>query len=174
MKSLILVPETTHLRPVSELIPLGESYTLEFKSTLQWDLLQNRVNSALRSEVIKTIAAFLNSEGGTLVIGVEDEGTICGVEPDLKSLGGSRDRFEQLLSGQVVERLGALAAPYYKLRFEQIKDRAVCVVDVERAPEPVFAKGERGREFFVRVGNTTRTLDPEDSHRYIEMRGAGD
>ena len=93
MNSLISEPEETHHRPVTDLIPLGESYTLEFKSTLQWDVVHDNQNKALRLSVLKTIAAFLNSQGGTLVIGVEDDGSIIGLAPDFKLLSGS-DRFK--------------------------------------------------------------------------------
>ena len=95
MDSLVSVPEKPHRRPVSELIGLGESYTLEFKSTLQWDVVQGGMNKVLRLSCLKTIAAFCNSEGGTLVVGVEDDGTIIGLQKDLSLLQGSLDQFEQ-------------------------------------------------------------------------------
>jgi predicted HTH transcriptional regulator len=173
MSSLVHEAERPHHRPVVELISLGESVTLEFKSSLQWDVVQNRQNTGLRGSVLKTVAALLNTEGGTLVIGVEDQGTVCGIGPDLSLLAGSRDRFEQLLSSLTFEHLGAGATPYVKQRFEDVDGRTVCVVDVDRSNEPVFTKGEKGREFFVRVGNTTRALDAEETLKYLESRGSG-
>ena len=173
MRSLVHEPERPHHRPVVELISLGESVTLEFKSSLQWDVVQNRQNTGLRGSVLKTVAAFLNTEGGTLVVGVEDQGTVCGIAPDLGLLAGSKDRFAQLLSSLVFEHLGAGATPYMKQRFEDVDGRTVCVVDVDRSNEPVFTKGDKGREFFVRVGNTTRALDAEETLKYLESRGSG-
>ncbi|HXH24978.1 MAG TPA: DUF262 domain-containing protein [Vicinamibacterales bacterium] len=173
MRSLVREPDMPHHRPVTELIALGESLTLEFKSSVQWDMVQNRQNTALRVGVLKTIAAFLNTDGGTLVIGVEDRGSICGIEPDLRLLGGSRDKFGQLVSSLVFEHLGAGVTPCVRQRFEEVDGRTVCVVDVDRSSEPVFVKGERGREFYVRVGNTTRALDTEETLRYLESRGSG-
>ena len=61
--------------------------------------------------MLKTVAAFLNSQGGTLVIGVEDDGTISGLHYDLDLLDGSRDRFEQLLTQLVSNSIGAGIAP---------------------------------------------------------------
>jgi hypothetical protein len=98
MNSLIAEPQPPRHRPIGDLIDLGESYVLEFKSTLQWDMIQLRQNKELRYGCLKTISAFLNSEGGTLVIGVEDDGTILGLGHDLKLLSGSRDKLEQLLT----------------------------------------------------------------------------
>ena len=76
MASLIGEPEETNLRPITDLIELGESSILEFKSTFQWDVVKGEQNKALRLSSLKTIAAFLNSQGGTLLIGVEDD-TCC-------------------------------------------------------------------------------------------------
>ena len=118
---------------------------------------------------LKTIPAFLNSQGGTLVIGVEDSGTACGIGQDLKLAKGSKDAFENLLVTLTTNALGESLAPYYRVRFEPVEDKDVCIVDVERSPEPVFAKTDKGTEFFVRVGNTTHSLDTEETHKYIEM-----
>ncbi len=66
MDSLIAEPVVVYERSIAELASLGESATLEFKSSLQWDVVQNAVNKELRNSSLKTIAAFLNSSGGTL------------------------------------------------------------------------------------------------------------
>ncbi|MYH61806.1 MAG: hypothetical protein F4148_08585, partial [Caldilineaceae bacterium SB0675_bin_29] len=173
MQSLVVEPETLRHKPVEELIALGESFTLEFKSSLQFDMVHGKQNTALRISVLKTIAAFLNSEGGTLLIGVEDHRTVCGIEPDLHLLGNSRDKFEQLISSLIVEHLGGGIVPYCRFRFEEVKGQTVYVVDVDPSAEPVFTGTERGSLFHVRVGNTTRALDMAEALRYIESRGMG-
>ena len=172
MSSLISEPQPPRHRPIGDLIKLGESYVLEFKSTLQWDVIQGKQNNELRNSSLKTITAFLNSQGGTLVIGVEDDGAVFGLDQDLKLLSGSRDKFEQLLTRLVTDTIGASIAPLYRLRFEAVEGKEVCIVDVERAPEPVFLKTDRGRQFFVRVGNTRRALDHEETLHYTETNWA--
>jgi predicted HTH transcriptional regulator len=157
---------------MNELISLGESKTLEFKSTLQWDVIKNEHNPHLRYASLKTIAAFLNSEGGTLIIGVDDTGTPLGLDNDLKLLGGSTDRFLQLLSSLITDYVGLQYEQFVKFRLAEVEGKMVCVIDVINAPEPVFAKGPRGKEFFVRVGNTTRPLDPQETMNYAEMKWA--
>ena len=143
--------------------------TLEFKSTLQWDIVQHRVNKDLRHSVLKTIAAFLNSNGGTLVIGVEDDGHIIGLENDLKQHSGSLDQFEQLLSSLIAEFIGPQYTIFIDTRFEIIEGQRVCLVEIDKSQEPAFLKSVRGREFHVRVGNTTRALDIAESVSYIDM-----
>ena len=168
MDSLISKPEETHLRPITDLIDLGESYVLEFKSTLQWDVIKGEHNKGLRQSSLKTIAAFLNSQGGTLVIGVEDDGTFYGLDCDLALVKNSRDSFERLLVSLITDTMGAVTAPYYRIRFEDIEDKSVCVVDVERSPEPVFIKSGKGKVFYVRMGNASRGLDHEETLKYVE------
>jgi hypothetical protein len=169
MDSLIVEREPVKERPLSELILLGESLSLEFKSTLQWDIVERRPNKALRHSVLKTIAAFLNTEGGVLVIGVEDDGNVCGLERDLAVLDGSTDKFSQLLAQLITDRVGPEYGHLAKVRYEQLDGETVCVVDVDKAPEPAYLVSEKGKQFYIRVGNTSRALDPEQMVNHISM-----
>jgi hypothetical protein len=171
LASLTAEPDEVKYRPIADLVKLGESSALEFKSTLQWDVIQKQANKALRRECLKTIAAFMNSDGGTLLIGVEDNGNILGLANDLSLFGGSRDKFEQTLVNIIFEAIGAAFSHYYRIRFEPIDDKLVCVVEVDAAHESgVFVKTDKGNEFFVRSGNTTRSLDPAETHDYLTTR----
>ena len=166
MVSLISETEEIH-RPITELIGAGESYVVEFKSTLQWDVVRSAQNTGLRQSTLKTIAAFLNSQGGTLLLGVEDDGNIYGLDRDF-ALVKSRDGFEQLLVSLITGTMGSAIAPCYRIRFEDVGAKTVCVVAVERFSEPVFLKSEKGKVFYVRIGNTSRTLDHEETLKYVE------
>lgn len=169
MNSLITEPEIVHERSIIELISLGESATLEFKSSLQWDIVQNKKNNLLRKQVLKTVVAFLNSSGGTLVIGVEDDGSIYGISNDLKTLRNSTDRFANQLTMLITDYIGAEFSSQIKVRFEKLDGDQVCVVDVDPAPIPAFMRGDKGSEFYTRFGPTSRLLDAEDAHSYINM-----
>ena len=167
MDSLISEPEETHLRPITDLIKLGESYVLEFKSTLQWDTRKGEQNKVLRQSSLKTINAFMNSHGGTLVIGVEDDGNIYGLDRDFALANNSKDGFEQLLVSLIVDSMGPTTAPNFRIRFEGVANKSVCVVDVERSLEPVFMKSDKAKAFYIRVGNTSRALDHEEMLKYV-------
>ena len=89
---------------------------------MQWDVRQNRKNEDLKFSVLKTIAAFLNSEGGTLIIGVEDDGNIFGLEQDLAILSkGSLDQFEQTIVNLICDRIGASFMSLVTVRFETVE-----------------------------------------------------
>ena len=168
MNALIAEPVVARERSTADLVGLGESATLEFKSTLQWDVVQGKHNKELRHSVLKTIGAFLNSDGGTLIIGVEDDGKPYGIENDLRVLGGSRDDFEQLLCSMIKDHIGIEFARSIKFKFDDLGGKTVCLVEVEKATEPAFVKGSKDKEFFVRLGNTTRPLDREETVKYIK------
>ena len=168
LDSLISEQESLNIRPLVELINMGEGTVLEFKSTLQWDVFQDKQNNALRDAVLKSLVAFMNTEGGTLLIGVEDSGEIFGLERDLNIMGGSRDRFLQLLNSLVTDRIGAQYTPHVAARIDFVDGKAICVIDVSRSSEPAFMSSQKGREFYVRIGNTTRGLDPEEPLSYLQ------
>ncbi len=169
MDGLITEPAVVHERSVEELIALGESATLEFKSTLQWDVVEQCVNKALRFSVLKTIAAFMNSSGGTLVIGVEDTGDIYGLENDLKQFKGSSDQFDQTITNLLSRYIGAEFSSFVGIRFETVQDTPVCVVDIKNGMQPAFLEEQGERKFYVRLGATTRALDPQETVNYISM-----
>ena len=168
LDSFISTGEEVELRPVEELIGLGESSTIEFKSTLQWDVMRDQVNKGLRDMVLKTLTAFMNSSGGTLLIGVEDSGQIYGLERDLSAMGHSEDKFLQVLSSLIADRIGPQYSELVVTKFSIVEGKKVCVLDTSKSSEPVFMKGNRGGEFYVRVGNTTRFLDSEQTLDWIE------
>jgi len=169
LDALIAEPQVVHKRPIGDLISLGESATLEFKSTFQWDIVQKCLNKDLRLMVLKTIAAFLNSDGGTLVIGVEDNGSVCGIEEDLQLAHNSRDVFQQTLMNSINEFIGAAVAQFLETRFEETSGKTVYVIDVDKAPQPFFMQGPQAKQFYIRLGPTTRALDLEETMRYVQM-----
>ncbi len=160
-------------RNAEELIKRGESKTLEFKSTLRWNLKEDRQDDKLVTHaVLKTIAAFLNTEGGDLLIGVADDGAIVGIEHDRLD---TDDKFMRHLAQVVRNGLGDRAGTCIDPKTQIVDGKAVCVVSCQRSPEPVFVKW-KGLEsapegdFFVRSGPGTVKLAPESAKEYIRTR----
>lgn len=170
MESLLREMEPTKKLSMAELIEAGESATIEYKSTMRWDVQRNQVNKELQKVIAKTISGLLNTEGGTLLIGVTDEGTIFGIEADIQTLGRrDTDGFYQFLVQLLDNHLGREFTPLVSARFERHEDKTVCIVEVGPSTRPVFLRDGSLKEFYVRSGNTTRPLDLEASHEYIGM-----
>ena len=160
-------------RNAEELIKRGESKTLEFKSTLRWNLVEDRKDDKrVTHAALKTIAAFLNTEGGDLLLGVADDGVIVGIERDRLE---NDDKFMRHLSQVVRNGLGDRAGTCIDPKIQIVDGKGVCVVSCQRSPEPVFLrwKGvekEEGGDFFVRSGPGTVKLSPDDTSEFIRTR----
>jgi Putative DNA-binding domain len=154
---LLIDLETVHL--VAE----AESTVLEFKSSARWNLKAGRVDKEVELGVLKTVAAFLNTRGGTLLIGVGDDHTIRGIEFDIKSVRRrDLDGLENWLGGYLLGHLGPVVQPYVRIRFDTVRDQTVCRIDVQPSPQPIFATNDSDADFYVRVQNTTRLLNTAD------------
>ena len=119
----------------------------------------------------KTVAAFLNTEGGDLLIGVADDGGIVGIEKDRLE---NDDKFLRHLAQVVRNGLGDRAATCIDPKTQIIDGRTVCIVSCQRSPEPVFLKWKglaaADGDFFVRSGPGTVKLPPDSARDYIRTR----
>lgn len=149
--------------PLLRLIASGESLGVEFKSSARWDYQRKQVNKDLELVIVKTIAALMNSDGGTLLIGVADNGTVLGLEPDYSTIGKKNaDAYENWLMTRLLESIGRDRTRLIRVSFHRIEGREICRVDVERSRRPVFIEDR----LFVRAGNSTRELTPRETADY--------
>ncbi len=159
---LTTIRKIGELRPISELIELPESDRLEYKSTFQWDVRRNCENKDLRFSTLKTIAAFLNSEGGTLIIGVEDNGNIFGLEKDLSLLSnGNLDLLERTIIDSICKHIGSNFTQQIKIRFEKIDGKDVCAIYIKKSAKKAWLQktNEKKLEFYIRMSNRSEPLD---------------
>ena len=162
-------------RQAAELLKEHESKTLEFKSTLRWNLRENKKDPiAVTHSVLKTVAAFLNTDGGDLLIGVADDKTVVGIEADQFD---SEDKFLLHLSHVIGAALGDRAGTCVDAKMEAFQGKTICLVSCQSSPEPVRFKwrdieeDEEG-DFYVRSGAQTVKLEPESAKEYIKTRWA--
>ena len=146
---------------VRSLSELGESAVLEFKSTAWRNLRTEARDPAIIWSVVKTVAAFMNTNGGTLLVGLDDGGRPVGIEEDYPYVKGrDRDGWELSLTTAVKNALGPVAATDLAVGFCALDDRTIARIDVPPSSEPVFAsrKSEQRQCFFVRLNNSTEEL----------------
>jgi len=153
------------------LIANGESAELEFKSSFRWDLRENKVNRALEGVILKTLAGYMNGNGGTLLIGVADDGKIVGLDHDYKTLKKQdRDGFEQALMTAVATKLGADACQSVQIVFHSVENKEVCRVMVAPMDRPVYVKDGDAPKLYVRTGVLTRELNVQEAVDYTSSR----
>jgi Putative DNA-binding domain len=162
-------PEET----IPELIKLGESSTLEFKSIARWNLKESKADKTMEQIIVKTVAAFLNSQGGDLLIGVQDDGKVLGIAADQqlwKQDMQNRDTYENWLTTLLLDACGKQHTANLKISFARINDNDVCRVTILPSAAPVYIKEGNLETLYVRTGNSTRALTVKEAVAYHQQR----
>lgn len=158
-------------KDVLALIAHGEGETIEFKATFKWDVRESRSNRAVEDAALKSLAGFMNSEGGTLLIGVSDDGEVTGLERDYDILRRKdRDGFAQEVMTAVSLKLGADACPLVHLVFHSVGGKDICRIITSPSPRPVYLKEGNELKFYLRTGMSTRALNIQEAVDFIPTR----
>lgn len=152
---------------VETLVNNGENTTIEFKSTLRMNLHSGEKDPRMELGVLKTIAAFLNSSGGTLVVGVADDGEPVGIEADKFS---NEDKMYLHLVNLLKDRLGPQYMIYVHPRFDDYHEARVMVMECTPGRSPVFVKDGQIERFYVRTGAATTELSGRQTQEFISKR----
>jgi ATP-dependent Lon protease len=159
---------------IRQLIAEHENSRVEFKSSARWNYRKGGQDSALELAVVKTVAGFMNAKGGTLLIGVDDEGQILGLENDYKiTPKGNKDGLELWLTTAFMNCLGKTESMGLDVSFTRIDGADVCLIDVNPASKPVFVNAPKSKiedEFYVRMNNQTQKLSKAELLDYQRDR----
>jgi predicted HTH transcriptional regulator len=146
------------------IIEEGEGDRTEFKSTLRTNLRTGERDTRMDFEVAKTIAAFINSQGGRLVIGVGDDGKPIGLEVDKFE---SEDKMNRHLASVIRDKIGSEHIDYIRYRFSDYQGKRVLIVDCDRGRSPVYLKDANQERFFMRTGAATTELAGRRLTEYV-------
>lgn len=154
-----------------------EGKKLEFKSSLQFNTKDKVKDKSLNFDILKAIAAFANTEGGTLLIGIEDNKNIYGLEDgDFTTFTSEnkKDAYKLLIDNLIRDNFGG--AFHYNLediKFYQIEQKTVCKITVkEKYPTPVYISKSvpnkpKYQAFFIRAQAGSPELKDEEKDKYI-------
>ena len=159
-------------RTIGELIDNDEDYAVEFKSTARWDVREGTLNKAMEDAVVKTVAGFLNTDGGTLLIGIGPDRSVLGLEldyPHVRPANG--DGFVNWLTTHLAAALGYVPVTRTRARIVVHGGQEICRVDVAASTRPVRAATSKATDvFFVRMNNSTRALPDDEIEAYAAGR----
>ncbi len=162
-------PATEHTS-VEALLLAGETDHVEFKEAARHNKHTDERDARLETAVTKTVAGFLNARGGTLLIGVTDNGEVLGLEQDLQHMKHpDLDRYQLWLS----DLLDTTALSSITIDFPEINSHQIARLKASRHPEPVYARPSGGQpqvNFYLRTGNSTRQLLLDEAVTYITNR----
>lgn len=156
-----------------------ENDITEFKSSIVFTPadINPKIDEQIKT-IMKTIAGFMNKDGGTLYLGVNDAGVVCGIESDFKYLSTSetdrykyhqnQDGYELKIRESIKYHLtNASLGNLVTLEFKQEGDKTYCVVTIKQSKYPVFYNGTK---LYQRMGNQTNMLKDFEIYLFIEER----
>jgi uncharacterized repeat protein (TIGR03833 family) len=187
---VIIDPENTAKELDNKSIPKNEDAYTEFKSTFQYDLLQEtlrrdgkiesadarknnskKIRTDIQKEISLTIAAFANNDSGRLFIGVNDDGAVLGLGRDLKECGGSIDKLQLTIVDSLKNFLKD-SAFISKLKFELVDsgNSQYLVISVPTATQPIIVHYENNEEMYVRIQNRSEKFTTSDFLKHCKDR----
>jgi len=152
---------------ISELVNQGEDTTIEFKSTLRINLHTGEKDHRMEGAILKTIAGFMNLNGGTLVIGVADNGDPVGIDIDGFQ---NEDKMHLHLVNLIKDKIGKTVMIYLHPSFNDYKKQRVLTVECLPSKSPVFVKDGNLQKFYVRTGPSTTELIGSEAQEFIGQR----
>jgi CheY-like chemotaxis protein len=150
---------------IEHLISSGETNKVEFKSTLRQNLYTKKNEARIENACLKTVAGFLNSKGGYLMVGLDDDGNTLGLDADGFK---NNDKFLLHWFNLLKETIGADFIKFIESEILYYKGKQLLFVGCEPASRPVFFNRDSEEYFYVRVGNSTQSLKPSEMLAYID------
>jgi len=157
---------------LERIIQEGESERVEFKSSLRWNIKAGKNDDSITHACLKTLNAFLNTDGGVLLIGVADNGEVPGIELDRFP---NEDRFLLHLFNVIKSSMGEPVAALIRADMIHTGEQTACMATCEPSPFPVFLKFKKNQdeEFYIRTGPGSTRLSPAKLMSYIMERFPG-
>ncbi len=154
-------------KAVLSLIQEGEGHALEFKSTMRVNLKTGKPEKGIELAWLKAVAAFMNTDGGTLLIGVDDRGAVQGIDADGFA---SDDKCRLHLKNLIAQHIGIEHSGSLRLEVHTVQDRKIALVECEPSEKPVFLSQGKEESFYIRSGPSSMKLPVSKALQYLENR----
>jgi hypothetical protein len=150
---------------VLRLIADGEGPGLEFKQTLRFNLKAGKNGKEIEHASMKTVAGFMNSEGGTLLVGVADNGVVTGFDEDNFA---SEDKALLHFNNLVNQYIGPEFSRYLDSAVITVQGKQVIRAFCMPAKAPAILKNGQSEEFYVRSGPASRQLSLSQFYEWLQ------
>jgi len=172
MDDLLLPIDKTNLS-IEDLIARGESVTVEFRKSLIWDYAKDQVSTDIEKYIARSVCAFMNSGGGTLIVGI-DNGEVYGLDKDLAAIpGGNEGGLTHVFKSFMKNFIGKDNLPLINVNFSNASNKRVMIISVDPSFKPVFLEDGDETEFYVRSASHSVLLDVTQANDYIRTHWRG-
>jgi hypothetical protein len=155
-------------REIRALLDAGESERLEFKSTLRFNLASGKPGKEIELAAMKTITAFMNTDGGVLAVGVDDKGQALGLDADGFA---DDDHFLRHFASLFAQHVGVEFLPFAEFAIRPLEGHKVFLAECRKSAAPVILKTGKEEEFYVRAGPSSRRLSLSEFMRRVAGKG---
>lgn len=166
-----LFKESTHelleTKDILKLIKEGEDEYTEFKSTVRMNLFSQKPGKEIELAWLKSVVAFCNTKGGTILIGVNDEGEILGLDADKFP---NDDKFLLHVQSLLKDHIGMEFSPYINYKLHESNNKKFLAVHCTPSQKPLFLIANNNEKFYVRSGPASIELSTSKALKYIEDR----
>jgi hypothetical protein len=145
----------TQIPTLEKALQSGEGQSVEFKRGLSQD---DTKTGNVEDELLKSMAAFANTNDGAIFIGIDDAGHVRGLELDFTQ----KDRLERKIRQLVRNRIKP--TPPFEVTFEEVRGFAIAKISVARGEAPAYMIGG---VIYIRYGSSDAQAQPEDLRRLI-------
>jgi DNA-binding response OmpR family regulator len=152
---------------IRSILQEGENDKIEFKSTLRWNLHTDKADTKIENACLKTIAGHLNSDGGILMVGVDDSGQILGLKQDQFA---NEDKLLLHWNNLLKTHLGVEFIQFIRSKIYDFGGQQILIVQCLPSPKPVFFRRSNEEVFYIRTGNGTNQLKPSEIIAYLDQR----
>lgn len=159
------IVEQSDAERIQALIEQGESNTVEFKESFSLDVRKQTKESYIEQSSLKTIVGFLNSKGGSLLIGVSDKREILGVNREIEKFHTTTDKFLLHFKNLLRSKIGESYFPFIDHRLVKLEGVHVLLVECTDSPSECFLDR---KEFYVRTNPATEKLEGREMMDYIK------
>lgn len=155
---------------ISDAIFLPDSESTQHLIAIRYNSQIKKVDKGFEENTIRTINAFLNRNGGELLVGIDQNKNIIGVSNDIETLKEKNEEaYMQFLTNLIVNNLGNDVMSFIDIRFESYLGKRILIIVVKKSIKPVFVKRGDKREFYIRTGKTNKLLNDEEVYKYIQI-----
>ena len=159
------MPDNMTEEEIKKIINSGENDEIEFKSTLRWNLKANKSGKEMEFAWLKTVAAFLNTKGGMIFIGVDDDGNCLGLENDKFQ---NEDKFLLHFNNLIKTHIGLEHSNLIHIAIRTVNEQRIFIIKCVESNEPVFIKHNGQEDFYVRLGPSSRELSVSETIKYLQ------
>lgn len=143
-----------------------ENEKLEYKSSFKYDFKTKMANTDLKKEIVQSIVSFMNHRGGILIIGINDEKKVLGIDKDLK-LFRNWDSYQLAIQNTIRDYTKSALSDFFIIKKMEKNGKQLCSIYVNPSPKPIYYVDGNNEDFFVRQGNQSVKLTTKQANDYI-------